>query len=93
MSSFCSNRHVYAQVIDDQKGITLLAASTQTSNILDGEEKGLKDKGRKVGLEIAKLCKEKGIEALVFDRNGFIYRKGGRIDAIATGLRKGGVNV
>lgn len=87
-----SNRHVYVQVVDDTQGHTLISTSTVMPEVREGLEGGLKDRANKVGLEIAKLCKEKGITKVVFDRNGFIYRKGGRIDAVAAGARKGGLD-
>jgi large subunit ribosomal protein L18 len=87
-----SNRHVYVQVVDDLAGHTLVATSTLMPEIRSGLEGGLKERAKKIGTEIARLCKEKGIEKVVFDRNGFIYRKGGRIDAVAAGAREGGLD-
>jgi len=92
MVVYRSNRHVYVQVVDDTRGHTLVSTSTVTTEVREGLEGGLKDRATKVGIEIAKLCKEKGIIKVVFDRNGFIYRKGGRIDAVAAGARKGGLD-
>ena len=92
MVVFRSNRHVYVQVVDDLKGHTLAATSTLTPEVREGLEGGLKARAKKIGLEIARLCKEKGIAQVVFDRNGFIYRKGGRIDAVAAGAREGGLD-
>ena len=92
MVVFRSNRHVYVQVVDDLKGHTLVATSTLMPEIREGLEGGLKARAKKIGLEIARLCKEKGIGQVVFDRNGFIYRKGGRIDAVAAGAREGGLD-
>jgi large subunit ribosomal protein L18 len=89
---FRSNKHVYAQIIDDRKGVTLVATST-----LSAEFKGLAEKtGGKaaataVGEMIAKHAKDKGIESVVFDRNGFIYKKNGLVAALATGARSGGL--
>jgi len=92
MVVYRSNRHVYVQVVDDLKGHTLAATSTLMPEVREGLEGGLKARANKIGLEIARLCKEKGITQVVFDRNGFIYRKGGRIDALAAGARKGGLD-
>ena len=92
MVVYRSNRHVYVQVVDDLKGHTLASTSTLMPEVREGLEGGLKSRANKIGLEIARLCKEKGIEKVVFDRNGFIYRKGGRIDALAAGARKGGLD-
>ena len=92
MVVYRSNRHVYVQVVDDLKGHTIAATSTLMAEVRDGLEGGLKARAKKIGLEIARLCKEKGIAKVVFDRNGFIYRKGGRIDALAAGAREGGLD-
>ena len=88
---FRSNRHLYAQVIDDSTGRTLAAASTLTPDLKPTLEGGLKKKAETVGEAIAKVCLSKGIEKVVFDRNGFTFRAGGRIDAIAAGARKAGL--
>jgi len=88
---FRSNRHIYAQVVDDSKGATLAAVSTLTEHVreqLEGKDK--KDSARLIGAEIAKLCLEKKIETIVFDRGGFLY-KGGRVTALADGARKAGL--
>ena len=90
LSVYRSLNHIYAQIIDDVKGITLVTAST-----LDKELKGaLGDKDKKaqafaVGELIAKKAKEKGIEAVVFDRGGYLYT--GRVANLADGARKGGL--
>ena len=88
LNVFRSSKHIYAQIIDDLKGVTLVAAST-----LD-KELGLKNGGnveaaRKVGELIAKRAKEKGIEAVVFDRGGYVYH--GRVQALAEAAREGGL--
>lgn len=77
LSVFRSNKYLYAQVIDDNKGTTLVAA------------KGVKNSGEKVGEEIAKKAITKKIKKVIFDRNGFIYH--GRVKAVADGARKGGL--
>jgi large subunit ribosomal protein L18 len=84
LSVFKSNKFVYAQLIDDEKGATLVAASTQ-----DIKGKGMLEKAKKAGLEIAKLAQEKKIKKVVFDRGGFIYT--GRVKALAEGAREGGL--
>ncbi len=87
LSIYKSNTSVYAQIIDDTKGITLVASSTRV--------KGAKSKANKTeaaknaGVEIAKLAKAKGITKVVFDRGGFIYT--GRVKALADGAREGGL--
>ncbi len=88
LSVYKSNTSVYAQIIDDTKGITLVASSTRGA-------KGSKNKANKTeaaktaGVEIAKLAKAKGITKVVFDRGGFIYT--GRVKALADGAREGGL--
>jgi large subunit ribosomal protein L18 len=86
---FRSNTHIYAQLVDDAAGATLAAASTQTLS-KGGEALRLNKAGAtKVGAEIARLAKEKNIEAVVFDRNGYIYH--GRIKALADSAREAGL--
>ncbi len=89
---FRSNKHVYAQVIDDDLRSTLAAASSLSPEFKSGEGKKTgKPAAEAVGLLIAKLCVEKGISEVVFDRNGFIYKKNGLIATLAEGARKGGL--
>ncbi len=84
--------HVYAQVIDDINGVTLAFASSVSKDIKGRfEDKDNKTKRSfKVGQAIAELAKNKGIENVVFDRQGNRYH--GRIKAVADGARKGGLN-
>ncbi|MCB2090998.1 MAG: 50S ribosomal protein L18, partial [Alphaproteobacteria bacterium] len=84
------NQHIYAQVIDDQKGATIVAAST-----LDGDLKGLKvgsnsEAAAAVGKLIADRAKKAGIEQVVFDRGGFLYH--GRVKALADAAREAGLS-
>ena len=83
-------RHIYAQVIDDNAGSTLAAASTLDADIQDSLV-GLKKQARakQVGQRLAQICLQKGIDKVVFDRNGFIYH--GRVSALAEGAREGGL--
>ncbi|MEE2875089.1 MAG: 50S ribosomal protein L18 [Chloroflexota bacterium] len=84
LSVFRSNRFIYAQLIDDVAGKTLLSASDQ------GASSGSKtDRAAQVGGEIAALAKAKGIGSVVFDRGG--YRFIGRVKALAEGARGGGL--
>lgn len=86
---FRSNMHIYAQIVNDVKGATLVSASTLS---LSKSEPGLhcnKSGAERVGKEIARLAKEKNISKVVFDRNGYIYH--GRIKAVADGAREGGL--
>ncbi|MDM8216482.1 50S ribosomal protein L18 [uncultured Desulfovibrio sp.] len=86
---FRSNAHIYAQIINDLDGVTLVSASTLA---LSKTEPGLhcnKSGAESVGKEIARLAKEKNITRVVFDRNGYIYH--GRVKAVADGAREGGL--
>lgn len=84
MSVFRSNKGIYVQLIDDLAGSTLCAASSK------GLEGGTKTEiAAKVGEEIAKKAQEKGIEAVVFDRNGYLFH--GRVKSLADAARKGGL--
>lgn len=89
LSVFRSNKYIYAQVIDDAKGQTLVEASSQ--NIKGAKEKTKCEESFEVGKEIAKKALEKGIKSVVFDRNGFRYH--GRIQAVADGAREGGLKL
>ena len=83
---FRSNKHIYAQVISDETGRTLVAASSLK---LDGSAGGNKAAARQIGERIAKLCQERQITAVVFDRNGFLFH--GRIKEVAEGARAAGL--
>ena len=90
LNVFKSARHIYAQIIDDTNGTTLVAAST-----LSDAAEGLSNTGnvtaaKLVGSEVAKLAIAKGISSVVFDRNGFLYH--GRIKALADSARESGLN-
>lgn len=87
LSVFRSNKQIYAQIIDDSNGHTLVSAS---SLIKGSEEKVSKtDQAKQVGQEIATRAKEAGIEKVVFDRNGYLYH--GRIKALAEAARESGL--
>ena len=90
LAVFRSTKHMYAQLIDDVHGVTLVAASTQSTDLRDAL-KGLKkaEKSAKVGQKIAELAKAKGVTAVVFDRAGYPYH--GRVAALANGAREGGL--
>ena len=87
---FRSSQHIYAQIVNDELGTSICGASTLSLAIRE-EIKGLKkqEKSRKVGLLIASLAKEKGIETVAFDRGGYLYH--GRVRALADGAREGGL--
>ncbi len=90
LSVYRSAKHIYAQLIDDITGVTLAAASTRDKTARD-DVKGLKkaEQAEKVGLKLAEAAKAKGIESVVFDRNGWPYH--GRIAALAKGAREAGL--
>ncbi len=87
LNVFRSNKHIYAQLIDDVNGVTLAAASTM-DKAFEGNG-GNKDAARKVGQTIAKLALDKKIEDVVFDRGGYLYH--GRVKELADGAREGGL--
>jgi large subunit ribosomal protein L18 len=90
LTVFRSARHIYVEVVDDEANHVICATSTCSKAGKD-EQKGVKkkDQAKKVGAKIASLCKEKGIEAVVFDRNGYQYH--GRVMALAAAAREGGL--
>jgi large subunit ribosomal protein L18 len=92
LSVFRSARHIYAQVIDDTIGKTLVGVSTLSKELRD-QVQGLKKReaAEKVGLELAKRCMALQIEQVVFDRSGYRYH--GRVSALADGARKGGLKL
>ncbi len=89
LNVFRSTKHIYAQVIDDVKGVTLAAASTATKDLRPSLTGKKSDKAKAVGKALAEACKAKNIEAVVFDRGGFRYH--GRVKAVADGAREGGL--
>ncbi len=84
LSVFKSNKDIYVQLIDDIKGVTLVAA-----NSLKISDKTLSEKSNIIGLEIAKRAKEKNVSKVVFDRSGYLYT--GLIKALADSAREGGL--
>lgn len=85
LSVFRSNKEIYAQLVDDNAGVTLASASSR-EKVAGGSKS---EKSASVGKLIAEKAKAKGIETVVFDRNGFVYH--GRIKALADGAREGGL--
>ncbi|HEY2990264.1 MAG TPA: 50S ribosomal protein L18 [Candidatus Binatia bacterium] len=85
-----SVKHIYAHVISDDKGVTLVSVST-LSPTLKGKLKSTKSKeaAKQVGQLLAQACKEKNISQVIFDRNGFHYH--GRVQALADALREAGM--
>ena len=88
LNVFRSEKNIYAQVIDDVAGNTLVAASTLDKEI-EGNG-GNKTAARAVGKLVAERCKAKGIDTVVFDRGGYLYH--GRVAELAEGAREGGLN-
>lgn len=86
LAVFRSIKHIYAQVIDDLAGITLVAASSAEKGAVDG---GNLAGAQAIGKLIAERAKEKGIEKVVFDRGGFLYH--GRVQALADAARAAGL--
>ena len=90
LAVFRSQSHIYVQVINDEEGRTLCAASSLDKDLREKSKRGANVAAAKaVGLLIATRAKEKGIEAVVFDRGGFQYH--GRIKALADAAREGGL--
>ncbi len=87
LNVFRSNANIYAQIIDDVNGVTLVSANTLETDF-EGAT-GTCEAAKKVGEVIAERAKAKGIEEVVFDRGGCIYH--GRIAALAEGAREGGL--
>ena len=85
---FRSAKHIYAQVIDDVSGKTLVSASSLEKDF--GVYGGNKDAAKKVGVLVAERALKAKIESVVFDRGGFVYH--GRVQALAEGAREGGLN-
>ena len=88
LNVFRSRENIYAQIIDDVSGTTLVSASTVEKDF-DGYG-GNKEAARKVGKTVAERAKTKGIDSVVFDRGGYIYT--GRVAELAEGAREGGLD-
>jgi large subunit ribosomal protein L18 len=83
-----TSQHIYAQVIDDARGVTVASASTLEKDVRDVTG-ATKDAAASVGKRLAERAKAAGVSAVVFDRGGFIYH--GRVKALADGAREGGL--
>ena len=88
LNVFRSLQHIYAQLIDDVAGVTLVSASSTEKNFTNYG--GNKDAAKEVGKLLAERAKEKNITDVVFDRGGYVYT--GRVAALAEGAREGGLN-
>ena len=88
-----SHKHIYAQLVDDATGSTLVASSSQKkelkAKILSAESKV--DAGKTVGMDLADEAKKKKIKSAIFDRNGYLYH--GRVKAVAEGARENGLKI
>ncbi|HEX3594990.1 MAG TPA: 50S ribosomal protein L18 [Polyangiaceae bacterium] len=91
LSVFRSARHIYAQVVDDATGKTLASASTLSRDLKGAiDESDKTDAAKKVGALIAKICLDKSLDKVVFDRNGYLYH--GRVKALADAAREAGLS-
>jgi len=92
MVVFRSSKHIYAQIINDEQGITIAAASSLTSEIKSkaGDLENKKAMAKEVGRIIAQRAKENGINTIAFDRGGYLYH--GRIKALADAAREVGLD-
>jgi large subunit ribosomal protein L18 len=86
LNVYRSLNHIYAQVIDDASGVTLVSASTKAANLKTG---GNVAAAKEVGKLVAERAKEKGVKKVVFDRGGYLYH--GRIKALADAAREAGL--
>jgi large subunit ribosomal protein L18 len=87
LNVFRSETNIYAQIIDDVNGVTLVSASSLKKDFACEGTKS--DAAKQVGLNVAQRAKAKGIETVVFDRGGYVYH--GRVKALAEGAREGGL--
>ena len=91
LSVYRSEKNIYAQIIDDAAGNTIVQASTKDKDILDRIAEMTKVEAAKlVGAELAKRAQEKGIKSVVFDRGGYLYH--GRVKSLAEGARENGLD-
>ena len=91
LSVFRSSKHIYAQVIDDTRGETLASASSIEKPMRASLKTGANvDAAKAVGKLVAERAREKGVEAVVFDRGGYLYH--GRVKALADAAREGGLS-
>ena len=89
LTVFRSAKHTYAQLVENQTGKTLAAASTRDQSIAGAGGTGNVEAAKRVGEAIGRIAKEKSIDQVVFNRNGFLYH--GRVKAVADGAREAGL--
>lgn len=87
LSVFRSNKEIYAQLVDDLSGKTILSVTSLKSK--DAHSGNKVDQAKYVGSKVAELAKEKGIDSVTFDRNGYLYH--GRVKSLAEAAREGGL--
>lgn len=87
LSVYRSNKQIYAQIIDDSRGVTLASASTFKNKA--AEKKNKSEQAQVVGKELAEKAIKAGVESVVFDRNGYLYH--GRVKSLADSAREGGL--
>lgn len=91
LTVFRSAKHIYAQLIDDIQGQTLISASTMEKQVRDGQKpEGKVQAAQEIGKLVAKRAMDKGIQAVVFDRNGYKYH--GRVKALSDSARETGLD-
>ena len=91
LTVYRSSKHIYAQVIDDEAGVTLVSASSIEKTTRDGGKTGANvDAAKAVGKLIAERAQQKGVKDVVFDRGSYLYH--GRVKALAEAAREGGLN-
>ena len=89
LTVFRSSKHTYAQLVENSTGKTLASVSTRNHSLVGESQTGNVDAAKKVGEAIAKIAKEKSIDEVVFNRNGFLFH--GRVKAVAEGAREAGL--
>ncbi|RMG30020.1 MAG: 50S ribosomal protein L18 [Bacteroidetes bacterium] len=89
LSVYRSNKEIYAQIIDDDQGVTLASCSSRIKDV-SSQPLSKTERSKLVGQKLAEIAKAKGIESVVFDRGGYKFH--GRVKALATGAREGGLN-
>ncbi len=90
MTVYRSNKHIYVQLVDDVSGQTLVSASSKEKDIASQKVNKI-DQAKLVGKRIAEKAKEKGINTVVFDRNGYLYH--GRVKNLADAARESGLKI
>ena len=91
LSVFRSSKQIYAQVIDDEKGVTIVAASSLEKALRETLKTGANvEAARAIGKELAERAAKAGVKQVVFDRGGYMYH--GRVKALAEGAREGGLD-